>query len=174
MPRTLWLMSVALVACESSREAADGFLGGDFQVTISNATDMCEDAGLESIFLPTGNATDFESSMELPGVIDLPWTHTVDFVDPFGEMQVTFEEGQSGEDWMQALEGAPPPAVEIDPTNAPDCFVNGVVDMYMQVIDSNALSGTAILHLESFDEVSCPPQTDDTCEVKLDLRWQRL
>ncbi|GDX82003.1 hypothetical protein LBMAG42_38140 [Deltaproteobacteria bacterium] len=174
MRRSLPILSLLVAACETTETEPEGFQGGDFEVTIENATDMCVGGSLESVFLPTGEATPFESPMELPGVIDIPWTHTVDFVDPFGEMQVIFEQGAQGSEWFQALNGEPPPAVEIDPINAPGCFVDATVDMYMNIVDSNALAGSAIVHLESFDEAECPVQTTDLCDVKLDLRWQRL
>lgn len=172
MKRLLPLLLCA--ACEPTSEEPLSFQGGDFEVTTYGATDMCTGGSFEAIFLPTGDSQTWEAPWELPGVDDLTWTHTVDMQDPFGEMQVTFEQGAQGEDWMQALGGAPPPSVEIDPVNAPGCFVDATVDTYLQIVDSNALTGSAILHLESLDEASCPVAETELCDLKLDLRWQRL
>lgn len=75
---------------------------------------------------------------------------------------------------MQALD-AELATTELDPAAWPGCFVNGAVDFYLQIVDSNATTGSAVLSLESFDEEGCPAEvTVDPCDVKLDLRWQRL
>lgn len=165
---------VLLAACASTSEEPPGFQSGDFSVTTLSATDMCTGGAFETVFMPTGDSQEWASSWELPGEADIPWVHTEDFPDPFGEAQLTFELGDQGEGWYTALGGAPPTAVEIDPANAPGCFVDGTFDTYLQIIDSNALTGSTILHLESLDEATCPVAETELCDVKLDLRLQRI
>ena len=168
------LLAVVLGACESTKTEPTGFEGGDFEVTIGGVTDMCAGGSLDAVFQPDGGPADFEAPMELPGVSELPWRSTVDFVDPFGEMQVDFTEGEAGSDWIEAVGGEPPGAVEVDPANAAGCYLDSTVDLYAQIIGANELTGSAIVHLSSFAEESCPEITGDDCDVKLDLRWQRI
>ena len=163
-----------LVGCESTASEAEGFQGGDFETTILSVSDNCGDGAFDTIFLPDGNPKPFATPMELPGIIDLPWTHTIAFAAPFGDVQLVYEEGERGAESMQALDGALT-TVEVDPVNWPGCNVNATVDFYLQIVDSNAATGSAVLTLESFDEAGCPAEvTVDPCDVKLDLRWQRL
>lgn len=168
-----FLFASVLVGCESSKTEAPGFPGGEFTVTVTNATDMCLDGAFEDALLPEDGLVDFEAPMELPGVDDLPWTHTVDFLDPFGEAQVTFEEGEQGEDFMKAMDGVLPTA-EYDPVGAPGCFVDSTVDFYLEIVDDNALVGSAVLHLDSFDEAGCPEPGTELCDARFDLSWQRI
>ena len=162
-----------LVACESTKEEAPGFQGGDFEVTVNSATDMCLGGAFEDALLPEDGLETFDVPMELPGIVDLPWTTTIDMLDPLGETQVTFEEGEQGGDFMQALAGVLP-TVEYDPVGASGCFVDVTVDLYLKIVDENAASGSAVLHLESFDEASCPEPGAEICDARLELRWDRL
>ncbi len=167
------VLLASLVACESSKTEAPGFQGGDFEVTVNGATDMCLGGGFEDALLPDDGLETFDIPMELPGVVDLPWTTTVAMLEPLGEGQVTFEEGEQGEDFMQALAGVLP-TVEYDPVVAPGCFIDLTFDLYLKIVDENAASGSAVLHLESFDEASCPEPGAEICDARLDLRWDRL
>ncbi len=168
------LLCVLGLGCDSTAEEPEGFQGGDFETTMLSVSDNCAAGGFDALFLPDGNPTTFPEPMELPGVIDLPWTHTISFAPPFGEAQLEFEEGELGADSMQALD-AELATTELDPAAWPGCFVNGAVDFYLQIVDSNAATGSAVLSLESFDEEGCPAEvTVDPCDVKLDLRWQRI
>jgi hypothetical protein len=174
MFRRLHPALAVLCACESTAEAPEGFQGGEFETTILSVSDMCAGGAIETLFMPDGNPTAFDTPMELPGVVDLPWTHTITFAQPFREAQLVFEEGELGEDSVQALGGVFD-TVELDAVAWPGCFVNAEVDFFLQLIDSNAATGSAILSIESFDEAGCPAEvTVDPCDVKLDLRWQRL
>lgn len=170
--RSVVLLSV-LLACESTKEEAPGFEGGDFEVTVTNGTDMCLGGAFEDALLPEDGVAVFEAPMELPGVADLPWRSTIDFLDPFGEAQLTFEAGEQGEDSMQALGGVLPTA-EYDPVAAPGCFIDATVDFYLQLVDKNSLVGSAVLHLESFDEAGCPTPGTELCDARFDLTWQRI
>lgn len=168
------LLCVLGLGCESTSEEPEGFVGGDFETTILSVSDNCAEGGFDGVFLPDGNPTAFPEPMELPGVVDLPWTHTVAFAAPFGSTQLVFEAGEVGEDSIQALDGELA-TTEVNPEAWPSCFVNGTVDFYLQLVDSNAVTGSAVMSLESFDEEGCPEEvTVDPCDVKLDLRWQRL
>ncbi|MSQ00548.1 MAG: hypothetical protein EXR71_01485 [Myxococcales bacterium] len=167
------VLTALLVACESSKEEAPGFQGGGFEVTVNNATDMCLSGGFEDALLPDDGLETFEVPMELPGVADLPWTTTIDMLDPLGQAQVTFETGEQGEDFMQAMGGVLP-TVEYDPVVAPGCFVEVTVDLYLKIVDENAAAGSAVLHLASFDEAACPEPGAEICDARLDLRWDRL
>lgn len=167
------LLSVLLVGCESSKTEAPGFEGGEFEVTVTNATDMCLGGAFEDALLPEDGLARFEAPMELPGVADLPWTSTIDFLDPFGEAQVTFEAGEQGEDFLRALGGVLPTA-EYDPEGAPGCFVDSTVDFYLEIVDDNSLVGSSVLHLDSFDEEGCPEPGTELCDAHFDLSWQRI
>ena len=174
MVRTLAAGLFLVVGCESTAEEADGFLGGEFEATMISVSDNCGDGSFDTLFLPDGEATSFPTPMELPGVADLPWTHTITYAPPFGDTQLQFEEGKLGATSMQALDGVLD-TVELQPEVWPGCYVNATVDFFLQLVDSNAATGSAILSLESFDEAGCPAEvTVDPCDVKLDLRWQRL
>ncbi len=162
-----------LAACASTQTDAPAWEGGDFEVTVTNGTDMCLGGAFEDALLPEDGVAVFEAPMELPGVIDLPWVHTVDFLDPFGESQVTFEVGEKGEEFMQALDGALA-STEYDPVAAPGCFVDATVDYYLQIVDDNSLVGSAVLHLDSFDEDACPEPETELCDARFDLTWQRI
>ncbi len=164
---------IALLACTPTEtDSSKAFEGGNFQFTTTAVTDDCNDGAFETIFMPTGDPTDFESEIELPATEDLPATYSIDLQDPFTEMEVTVEEGDRSGHMLVA--GAEQTNVEWDAQNSPGCMVDASIDIDLAIVNPNKVQGFALLHTGSFDEDNCPVVAADPCDVRLDVTAERI
>lgn len=162
---------LALVAC-SSGESSDptAFEGGTFTFTTTGVDDGCLDGAFDTILMPTGEATGWENTVELPAWDDLPQTYTISVQEPYGDVEVTVEQGEA--EGQMVVNGARAENVEFDAESYPGCFVNNDIDVLLDIVSHEELTGSATLHTDSFDEATCPaistaPET--SCDVTLDL-----
>lgn len=169
--RLALLPVLALVACSSggSSDPTD-FVGGSFIFTTTGVDDGCLDGAFDTILMPTGEPTDWEYPVELPAWDYLPQTYTIQVQEPYGAVEVTVEEGAS--EGQMVVNGARAENVEFDAESYPGCFVNNEIDVVLELVSHEEVTGTATLHTDSFDEASCPaistaPET--SCDVVLDL-----
>lgn len=164
---------IALLACTPTDTATTkDFEGGNFQFTTTGVTDSCNDGAFETIFMPDGEATDFETPIELPSTVDLPSTYNIDLQDPFTEMEVTVEAGDRSDHML--VNGAEQTGVEWDQANSPGCLVDASIDIDLAIVNPNKVQGYALLHTGSFDEENCPVVTSDPCDVRLDVSAERI
>lgn len=158
-----------LTACEPTSTPAD-FTGGDFQFRTLSVDDACLDGGMEVLFMPEGEPTDFSDPVYLPGADELPMTYTVSLQAPFTDMEITV----TGDQGARTVTGAENLGVEFDADNYPGCLVNTSIDVDLVIDSADEVHGTATLSTSSFDESSCPVPDSDPCTIVATLEADRV
>lgn len=159
------LLLLSLLACTSSDHAED-FAGGSFQFTTTGVQDGCLDGAFDTLLMPEGTATDWANPVELPAHDALPSSYTITVQDPYGDVEVTVTEGETG---TLEVAGAEAKDVEFDAEGYPGCLVDNSIDVSLTIVDAANLQGTAVLHTSGFTAEEGCPDAPTTCDVTLDL-----
>ena len=151
--------------------AATGFSAGTFQLYTIEVSDKCLDGGLDLLFQPDGENTEYklENTTEIPGSADLPADLTVKLQDPFSDMAVKIE---ADGDNMKVV-GAVQEDVVIDADKYGDCNADMTVDLSITIMDDNNLTVAASLSVSDWQGDNCPEAQADPCMVNLTMRGER-
>ncbi len=171
--RAILVVGLAVLAgCTGDGGDEGSFVGGSFQFTTYGVEDLCYDGAFEVIFMPEGTPNDFANPIDLPSWEDLPTTYTISLQEPFTDMEVTVEPGESEDEMI--VRGAQQRGIELDADTYPGCLVDIDIDVDLTILSADEVSATAYLNTASFDEDGCPVVQSDPCDIILDLKATRL
>jgi hypothetical protein len=171
------LLALTLAACDGAKTddtaAASDFDGGSFQFTTTAVDDQCLDGAFDTLLMPEGADTpyDWENSVEIPAVGDMPSTYTITVQAPYNDITVTVENPSADK---ISVAGAQATGVEFDPDTYPGCTVDNSIDVDLTIVDADTLQGTAVLHTSNVTGDSCPIFDADPCDVTLDVTAARI
>ncbi len=171
---TLICVGALLAACgnddngngDGDGEAATGFSGGNFTVTVESVDDGCFDGAMNTIVLPDGEANDLPAPVSFPDYDDLPTQVDIEFNEPFQDTEGIEFEAAGDNGLRTAGDGFTQTGVDIAAADGDDCLADMLVTAELSATDDDTFTGTGTLTITSAEGDDCPAfEAGPPCEV---------